>query len=287
MIRALLGSRSLAFSVARSMFSPQARTVGEIMRGPGAAPAFGLSFLRVSSTRNISFDFTRGSKDRKKGKNRNDDEDEDEDDDDSSRRGKNKGKNSREEADEDAGVADDDFGIGKAEEAMNKTIQNLIEQFGQLRSSKANVGMFDALDVLIDGQKHKFPSVAQVSIFDARSLLVVVPDPDIRGPVEEAIKRVEGISPVPFQANSIKIPIPRVSQEYRESLQKTAEKTAESAKEGIRRARKDCLDKIKKNKNLSKDVVFRLEKQVQDLTDKKNEEITQKTKQKVKEILTQ
>lgn len=144
MIRALLGSRSLAFSVARSMFSPQMRTVGEVVRASGAAPAFGLSFLRVSSSRNICFDFVRGSKDRKKGKNRNDDEDdEEEDDDDSSRRGKNKGKNSRDEDGEDA--AEDDFGLGKAEEAMNKTIQNLVEQFGQLRSSKANVGLSSSL----------------------------------------------------------------------------------------------------------------------------------------------
>jgi len=39
--------------------------------------------------------------------------------------------------------------------------------------------MFDNLDVIIDGEKHKFSTVAQVSIFDPRNMLVVVPDPEV------------------------------------------------------------------------------------------------------------
>ena len=127
MIRTLLTARTVGLTLARGLRLPLWRTMGEIVSTSGAAPSFNMSFLRVPMQRTSALDFLRGSKDRR----------------DKDKKDKNRGRGDDEDDAVGSGDAQgDEFGLEKAEQAMNKCIQYLTEQFALLRTSKANVGLF-------------------------------------------------------------------------------------------------------------------------------------------------
>jgi len=86
----------------------------------------------------------------------------------------------------------------------------------------------------------------------------------------------------------IRIPIPALTQERRETLAKQVGKIAEGHRTAIRNIRRDANDQLKKllkEKKLSEDMEHTVMDQVQDITDKRIKEIDELAKQKEKEIV--
>ena len=111
--------------------------------------------------------------------------------------------------------------------------------------------------------------VANVSVSDATSLLISVWDKSMVSHVEKAIIAANlGLNPM-VDGMSIRINIPKLSEERRKELCKIVKKYGEDKKIAIRNIRKDSLEKIKKiAKEYSEDLVKDNEKRIQDLTDK-------------------
>ena len=117
--------------------------------------------------------------------------------------------------------------------------------------------------VEIDGDKRALKTVAQVSVKDPQNLLVSVFDAEQLKAVVSGIQEANlGFTPQQEKNNTIRVPIPKVTKEFRQAQAKTAAKFAEQTKIELRDVRHDILKKLNKQKSLGEDDVKRMEKEV-------------------------
>ena len=159
--------------------------------------------------------------------------------------------------------------INVANDLMNKAIESLKRDLGTVSTGRANVNLLDTVKVESYGTFMPLKQVANVSVSDATSLLISVWDKSMVSHVEKAIIAANlGLNPM-VDGMSIRINIPKLSEERRKELCKIVKKYGEDKKIAIRNIRKDSLEKIKKiAKEYSEDLVKDNEKRIQDLTDK-------------------
>jgi len=169
---------------------------------------------------------------------------------------------------------------------MKRTIDSLKEEFTAIRSGRPSVAILDKLQVTYQDAKYPLVQLGQVSLRDPQTLQITVYDPQFVKSVRDAIAKSElGLQPV-LEGELIKVPLPKVTQEFRQSLVKQIGQLAEQSKIRLRNQRKDAMDAIKKvAKSLSKDDVKRYEKEIQELTDKYTKTITDLHNSKEKDIL--
>lgn len=159
--------------------------------------------------------------------------------------------------------------IKLADDLMNKAIESLKRDLGTVSTGRANVNLLDTVKVESYGTLMPLKQVANVSVSDATTLLISVWDKSMVSHVEKAIIAANlGLNPM-IDGMSIRINIPKLSEERRKELCKIVKKYGEDKKIAIRNIRKDSLEKIKKiAKEYSEDLVKDNEKRIQDLTDK-------------------
>lgn len=159
--------------------------------------------------------------------------------------------------------------IKLADDLMNKAIESLKRDLGTVSTGRANVNLLDTVKVESYGALMPLKQVANVSVSDATTLLISVWDKSMVSHVEKAIIAANlGLNPM-VDGMSIRINIPKLSEERRKELCKIVKKYGEDKKIAIRNIRKDSLEKIKKiAKEYSEDLVKDNEKRIQDLTDK-------------------
>ena len=159
--------------------------------------------------------------------------------------------------------------ISTTNDLMNKAIESLKRDLGTVSTGRANVNLLDTVKVESYGTFMPLKQVANVSVSDATSLLISVWDKSMVSHVEKAIIAANlGLNPM-VDGMSIRINIPKLSEERRKELCKIVKKYGEDKKIAIRNIRKDSLEKIKKiAKEYSEDLVKDNEKRIQDLTDK-------------------
>ena len=159
--------------------------------------------------------------------------------------------------------------IKLADDLMNKAIESLKRDLGTVSTGRANVNLLDTVKVESYGTLMPLKQVANVSVSDATTLLISVWDKSMVSHVEKAIIAANlGLNPM-VDGISIRINIPKLSEERRKELCKIVKKYGEDKKIAIRNIRKDSLEKIKKiAKEYSEDLVKDNEKRIQDLTDK-------------------
>lgn len=159
--------------------------------------------------------------------------------------------------------------INTTNDLMNKAIESLKRDLGTVSTGRANVNLLDTVKVESYGTFMPLKQVANVSVSDATTLLISVWDKSMVSHVEKAIIAANlGLNPM-VDGMSIRINIPKLSEERRKELCKIVKKYGEDKKIAIRNIRKDSLEKIKKiAKEYSEDLVKDNEKRIQDLTDK-------------------
>lgn len=159
--------------------------------------------------------------------------------------------------------------INTTNDLMNKAIESLKRDLGTVSTGRANVNLLDTVKVESYGTFMPLKQVANVSVSDATTLLISVWDKSMVSHVEKAIIAANlGLNPM-VDGMSIRINIPKLSEERRKELCKIVKKYGEDKKIAIRNIRKDSLEKIKKiAKEYSEDFVKDNEKRIQDLTDK-------------------
>lgn len=167
---------------------------------------------------------------------------------------------------------DPELTLLEVEDAMTKCIEHLQHEFAGVRTGKASPALIDNIDVHVHayGTNSKLKSLAVISTPEPRMLMVKPFDPTTTRDIERAIRECKlGLNPVAAE-QSLRVPIPELSEERRREMVKLIKQLAEEAKVRLRAARKDGMDSIKKMKaaNLvTEDQQKDLEVEVQNLTD--------------------
>ena len=177
--------------------------------------------------------------------------------------------------------------INNTNELMQKVVESLKRDLGTVSTGRANANLLDTVKVESYGTIMPLKQVANVSVSDATTLLVSVWDKSMVSHVEKGIIAANlGLNPM-VDGMSIRINIPKLSEERRKELCKIVKKYGEDKKIAVRNVRKDSLEKIKKiAKEYSEDLVKDKEKDVQNLTDKYCKSIDELVETKEKFLLT-
>lgn len=176
------------------------------------------------------------------------------------------------------------------ERRMNGAVESLKSDLSGLRTGRANTALLDPVVVEVYGSMMPLNQVATVSAPEPRMLSVQVWDRANVTAVEKGIAHANlGLNPM-IDGNTLRLPLPDLTEERRKDLAKLAGKYAEQSKIAIRNVRRDGMEALKedeKKKDISEDDRKRLEEEVQKLTDKYIADVDAAAAQKEKEILTQ
>jgi ribosome recycling factor len=175
-----------------------------------------------------------------------------------------------------------------AEADMQHAMQHLTNELFKISTGKANPALISSLMVSYYGAPTLLSQVANVSISDSRTIVIQPWEKPMLGTIEKAIFEANlGITPQ-NDGQIIRLMIPPLTEERRKDLVKKAKHIGEETKIGIRSARKDAMEAIKKAQKdgLAEDFAKRKETDIQHLTDKYIEKIDAQTDVKEKEIMT-
>ena len=178
--------------------------------------------------------------------------------------------------------------IDAVKEKMQSAVTYLDEDLKTYRAGKANPAVFNSVVVNYYGTMTPIPQVASITTPDAKTMLIQPWDRHLIHPVEKAIMDANlGFTP---QNNGevIRINIPALTEERRKELVKKARTAGESAKVGVRNARRDAIDALKKlqKEGLPEDTEKDFEDEVQKLTDNFSKKVEDILSAKEKEIMT-
>ena len=176
------------------------------------------------------------------------------------------------------------------ERRMQGAVESLKGDLAGLRTGRANTSLLDPVVVEVYGSMMPLNQVATVSAPEPRMLSVQVWDKGNVSAVEKGIAHANlGLNPMQ-DGQTLRIPMPDLTEERRRDLAKLAGKYAENAKIAIRNVRRDGMEALKedeKKKEISEDDRKRSEDEVQKLTDKYTGEADAAAEAKEKEIMTQ
>lgn len=162
--------------------------------------------------------------------------------------------------------------IRKTTEArMAKSLESLTATLGKIRTGRAHTGILDHIQVEYYGSLVPLTQVANVNLVDARTLNVQVWEKNMTQIVDKAIRESDlGLNPQAM-GESIRVPMPALTEERRKELTKVVKGEGEDSKVAIRNLRRDANDALKKavkDKVISEDQERRLQDEVQKLTDR-------------------
>jgi ribosome recycling factor len=173
-------------------------------------------------------------------------------------------------------------------ERMEKSVASLKEDFAGLRTGRANSGLLDPVQVEAYGSSSPLNAVAAISVPEPRMISVSVWDKGMVGPVEKAIRAAGlGLNPI-VDGQTLRIPVPPLTEERRKDLVKLAGKYAEQQKIAVRNVRRDANDDLKKAEKateISQDEQKKMEAEVQKDTDAAIKKIDEALKVKEVEIM--
>ena len=168
---------------------------------------------------------------------------------------------------------------------MEKAVENTKREFASIRSGKATTSMLDTVRVNAYGQQMPLNQVASVSAPEARLLTVTPWDKGLTQAIEKAIRDSDlGLNPM-SQSGTIRVPLPALNEERRRELVKVVNKLGEEGRIGVRHARTEARERLKKVEHVSEDDVKHAEKDLQKVHDDYMGKIETLLKGKEAEIL--
>ena len=174
------------------------------------------------------------------------------------------------------------------EEKMLKTIEVVKANFAAVRAGRANAGVLDRITVDYYGAATPLNQVAAISSPDPRTLMIQPWDGSLLKAIEKAIQSSDlGINPQ-NDGRVIRLAFPQLTEERRKDLTKQVRKYGEEGKVALRNIRRDAMDEVKKKtkkSELTEDDQKLLEKELQDLTDKRCKDIDALTAAKEQELM--
>jgi ribosome recycling factor len=171
---------------------------------------------------------------------------------------------------------------------MKKSLESFQATLSKIRTGRAHAGLLDHIEVEYYGSMTPLSQVANVNLLDARTLAVQVWEKNMASVIEKAIRDSDlGLNPQAM-GESIRVPMPALTEERRRELTKVVRSEGEDAKVAIRNLRRDANESFKKlvkDKEISEDQERRAQDLVQKLTDQSVAEVDKLVTQKEAEIM--
>lgn len=175
------------------------------------------------------------------------------------------------------------------ETKMQKSLDALEREYTTIRAGRANPHILDKLKVDYYGTPTPLQQVGNVTVPEARVLMIQPWESKLIKDIEKAILASDiGITPT-NDGKSIRLVFPELTEERRKELVKDVKKKGEQAKVAVRNIRRDGMDAFKKQskaKEISEDVYADLEDQLQKITDKYVAKVDKAIEAKSKELMT-
>ena len=172
---------------------------------------------------------------------------------------------------------------------MKQAVDHLHSDLRQLRTGRASLAILDGVSVDYFGTPTPLNQLANMAVADATLITLQPWDASQIGAIEKAILAANlGLTPS-NDGKIIRLPIPALTEDRRKELVKRAHNMAESSRNGVRQARRegnDRLKKLEKDKEISQDDEHRGHDQIQKLHDHYIAEIAKALEIKEKDILT-
>lgn len=176
----------------------------------------------------------------------------------------------------------------QSEQKMSKSLETLKSDLAKVRTGRAHTGLLDHIQVDYYGTMMSLKQVANVTLTDARTITVQPWEKKLAVNVEKAI-RDSGLGLNPMSAgDSIRVPMPPLTEERRKELAKVVKSDGEHAKVAIRNIRRDANTTLKdalKAKTIPEDDEKRAQEDVQKLTDRFIKDVDHAVAEKEKELM--
>lgn len=173
----------------------------------------------------------------------------------------------------------------EAKSAMDKSIESLKRNLATLRTGRASPALLDQIMVDYYGDKIALNQISAISVPEPRQLCV---KPYDKGDVKACVAAINAsnVGLVPQNdGDVIRLNIPALTEDRRREISKTAKKYGEEAKVAIRNIRRDYVSLVKDDEDNTEDLIKRIEKEIQDVTDSSVKEIDNLIANKEKEIM--
>ena len=178
--------------------------------------------------------------------------------------------------------------LADARERMAKSVEATINNFGSVRTGRANPHLLDRVMVDYYGAQTPLKQLAAVNAPEARLLTVTPYDKGAINAIEKSIRDSDlGLNPS-NDGNLIRLTVPELTEERRKEFVKTARHIAEEGRVGIRNVRRDIMHDLRELKSegeVGADDEKRAESELQKLTDEKVHQLDEILKAKEAEIL--
>ncbi|MDC7681861.1 ribosome recycling factor [Asticcacaulis sp. BYS171W] len=178
--------------------------------------------------------------------------------------------------------------LNKFKDRMDKAVVALKDDFGGLRTGRASSGLLEGITVDAYGSSMSILSCAAISVPEPRMISVNVWDKGLVVSVEKAIRNAGlGLNPI-TDGQTLRVPIPPLTEERRKELAKIAGKYAEEKRVAVRNVRRDANDDLKKAEKdsvISEDEQKKMTTEVQKFTDEAIKRIDELLKVKEAEIM--
>tara|TARA_Y100001980_G_C14428124_1_gene217315 strand:+ start:265 stop:822 length:558 start_codon:yes stop_codon:yes gene_type:complete len=162
--------------------------------------------------------------------------------------------------------------IDDAEKRMEKSLNSLEVAFKKIRTGRAHPSLMDGISISYFGTDTPINQIANISVEEARSLIISPWEKQLIPEIEKAILKSDlGLNPS-SSSDSIRLPMPPLTEENRRDLARIAKSEAENARVAIRNIRRDANGDLKeflREKEITEDEQRRGEEAIQKLTDAK------------------
>jgi len=174
------------------------------------------------------------------------------------------------------------------ETKMHKSVESFKVDLSKVRTGRAHTGLLDHLNVDYYGTMTPVNQIAKVTLLDSRTIGVAPFEKKMMQAIEKVIRESSlGLNPA-SAGDTIRVPMPTLTEERRKELAKVVHKEAESARIAVRNLRRDAIHALKealKNKTISENDERRAADEVQKLTDRHVDEIDKLLAQKESELM--
>lgn len=174
------------------------------------------------------------------------------------------------------------------EQKMQKSLEALKNDLGKVRTGRAHAGILDHVQVDYYGAMMPINQVANINLIDARTIGVTPWEKKLAPAIEKAIRDSDlGLNPSSV-GDTVRVPMPALTEERRKDLIKVVRGEAENARVAVRNLRRDANHALKeamKAKTISEDDERRTQDDVQKLTDRTIAEIDKALAQKESDLM--
>lgn len=168
---------------------------------------------------------------------------------------------------------------------MMAALETMDSRLSSIRAGRANPAMVNGIMVDYYGTPTPIQSLANMTVPEARTLMI---KPFDRGCIKDVVKAIQeanlGINPTD-NGECVILTVPQLTEERRKEYVKQAKQISEDTKVALRKVRQEANDDIKKDETITEDDEKKMLEEVQQLINEYNKKVDEKLKEKEEELM--